>query len=193
MKKLIVLLFTLFLTLPLYADSVRDFEGNNKIKLDEHYICENEDEKIIFEMGFHKVNGKIFYFNYNVKIGYTVLTSVRDFKTKIEDRNVESYVFPYPSDTGLVAIIFIKNYNFKNEKTLFMNWINDDSSINWRNDHYNLFEDNSENIDQKYIDFSEKALDNIFRVLEFGTPFMPDDIWSIPDEKLRGGNFHVCK
>ena len=74
-----------------------------------------------------------------------------------------------------------------------MKWIKDDTSKDWVNEHFSLWDDNSKNINQKYINFSENALDVIFRILEFGTPFHPDDILTIPDEKLIGGDFFICK
>jgi hypothetical protein len=194
MKKLIIIIFTLFISHLANAESVRDFEGDEKIKLNESYKCVNfTDKKAKFKFGFHEIEGTTFAFLYTEEAAHTAFAAARVYKSKVKNREVISYVFPYPTDGGLVGVIFTKNWNKKNEKLFFMKWIKDDTSIDWVNEHFNLWDDNSKNINQKYIDFSEKALDVIFRIFEFGTPFHPDDILTIPDEKLIGGDFFTCK
>ena len=194
MKKLFILIITLFVAHLANAESVRDFEGDEKIKLNESYKCvRTTDKKVNFKFGFHEIEGTTFVFLYTEETAYTAFAAARVYKSKVKNREVISYVFPYPTDGGLVGVIFTKNWNKKNEKLFFMNWIKDDTSIDWVNEHFNLWDDNSKNINQKYINFSEKALDVIFRIFEFGTPFHPDDMWTIPDEKLTGGDFFTCK
>jgi len=192
---LFILLISLFIFRPSLAETTLDFEADPKIKIDEHYKCHDfDDESFKLEIGFHRVNGKMFSFLVIEGEGYEVWTSARVFNSKFENRDVVSYILPFPTKEGLGNLAFVKNFYFKGEKTIYMDWIKDDSSIDWVNNHWDLQSDRDENFDQKLIDYSEEALDHIFRVLEFGEPFEPDDIiLSIPEEKTIGGYILVCK
>ena len=195
MKKIFITLIFLLIANHSFAETTLDFEGDPKIKIDEHYKCEDtEDKSIKLEIGFHRVNGKMFFFLFSEEYGYTVRASLRVFNSKASGRDVVSYIFPYPTDLGLANGAFLKNWHSK--KLMIISWFKDDSSIDWLNNRLDLDIDHreDENFDQKLIDYSEKALDNIFRVLEFGEPFEPDDVTvNIPEGKTTGRIFFVCK
>jgi len=195
MKKIFITLIFLLITNHSFAETTLDFINDPKIKIDEHYKCQDfEDKSFKLEGGFHKVNGKMFYFLFSKEFGYDVWTSVRVFNSKVKKRDVVSYIFPLPTKSGLANAAFFKNLHSKGEKIMFMDWIKDDSSIDWLNNHIDILSDRDENFDQKLIEYSEKALDHIFRVLEFGEPFEPDDVTvNIPEDKIVPGYILVCK
>ena len=198
MNKIIILFIIIFFTQPLYANSILDFEGDNKVKIDEHYKCEDyEDKSIKLELGFHNLNNSTFVLFFNEDEGYTVHVSARNFKSKMKDREIISYIFPFPTEAGLASGAFIQNFNFKNEKIFFLDWFEDKSSIDWVNDHNNLFREIDKNFyknfDKNLVNFSEKALDNIFKALDLGKPFEPDDIVVGSKNLVTGSRFFTCK
>lgn len=193
---LFILLISLFIFRPLLAETTLDFEGDPKIKIDEHYKCEgSQDKSFKVEMGFHRVNGKMFFFGFlEEDDGYTVQSSVRVFNNKASGSDVVSYIFPYPTGEGLANAAFLKNWHSKN--LMIISWFKDDSSIDWVNNHLDLITDHreDENFDQKLIDYSEEALDHIFRALKFGEPFEPDDVIAgLQDGTVTGSRIWVCK
>ena len=113
MKKLIIIIFTLFVSQLVNAESILDFEGNIKDikdKFDEHYKCghlKNKSQK--YEIAFKKINGRMYAFN--IIEDYVFVTSnVKIYNSKLsDDRNVDSYIFVQPTNHGLAGGIFQKN------------------------------------------------------------------------------------
>ena len=176
-----------------FAETTLDFEGDPKIKIDEHYKCQHfKDKSFKLEVGFHRVNGKMFSLIFVEEYGYDVWTSARVFNSKFKKRDVVSYIFPYPTGEGLAGAAFLNKWHSK--KLMIISWFKDDSSIDWLNNHIELLSDRDENFDQKLIEYSEKALDHIFRGLKFGEPFEPDDIIAgLGDGTSTGARILVCK
>ena len=194
MKKIFITLIFLLIANHSFAEKTLDFEADLKIKIDEHYKCKgSKDKPFKLEIGFHKVNGKMFAFTFESDIGYLVHSSVRVFNNKVSNYDVVSYIFPLPTEVGLAAGVFLKNYY--STDILTISFFKDDSSIDWLNNHTELLSDRlvGENIDQKLIEYSEKALDHIFKALEFGEPFEPDDIMYAPDGLITGSRLLFCK
>ena len=192
MKKIFITLIFLLIANHSFAETTLDFEGDPKIKIDENYKCEGSDDKSFkLEIGFHRVNGKMFFFLFGSDFGYLVQSNLRVFNNKVSGYDVVSYIFPFPTEVGLAGGVFLKNYYTSNILTI--SWFKDDSSIDWLNNHIELLSDRDENFDQKLIEYSEKALDHIFRVLEFGEPFEPDDIMLPPDGLVTGARKLFCK
>jgi len=194
MKKIFITLIFLLIANHSFAETTLDFEGDPKIKIDEHYKCEgSQDKSIKLEMGFHRVNGKMFFFGFSEEDdGYLVQSSLRVFNNKVSGRDVVSYIFPFPTDVGLAGVAFLNKWHSK--KLMIISWFKDDSSIDWLNNHIELLSDRDENFDQKLIEYSEKALDHIFRGLKFGEPFEPDDIIAgLGDGTSTGARILVCK
>ena len=194
MKKIFISLIFLLIANHSFAETTLDFEADLKIKIDEHYKCKgSQDKSFKFEIGFHRVNGKMFFFLFGSDFGYLVQSNLRVFNNKVSGYDVVSYIFPLPTEVGLAAGVFLKNYYSKDILTI--SFFKDDSSIDWLNNHTELLNDRlvGENIDQKLIEYSEKALDHIFRVLEFGEPFEPDDIMLPPDGLVTGARLLFCK
>ena len=194
MKK-ILLFISLLIFQPLYAESVLDYEGNKINKLDEHYKCHHfEDKSQKINVGFKEVNGKMFAFLTQQNKVFA-FSSVRAFKSKVlGGHDSVSYIFVYPSNEGLAVGLFSKDFHFVGQLALILSWIEGGKNINWAEEHYNLFQD-TKNIDERLINFSEKALDLIFTELEFGDPFEPDDLWGeIGNTSKEIGNLiMVCK
>ena len=196
MKKIFLTLIFLLIANHSFAETTLDFEGDPKIKIDEHYKCKgSQDKSFKFEMGFHRVNGKMFFFGFlEEDDGYTVQSSVRVFNNKVSGSDVVSYIFPYPTGEGLAGAAFLNKWHSK--KLMIISWFKDDSSIDWAINHLDLITDHreDENFDQKLIEYSEKALDHIFRGLKFGEPFEPDDIIAgLGDGTSTGARILVCK
>ena len=194
MKKIFLTLIFLLIANHSFAETTLDFEGDPKIKIDENYKCEGSDDKSFkLEIGFHRVNGKMFFFLFSEEYGYTVRASLRVFNSKVSGRDVVSYIIPYPTDKGLAGAAFLNEWHSK--KLMIVSWFKDDSSIDWLNNHLDLYIDHreDENFDQKLIEYSEKALDHIFKALEFGEPFEPDDVMYAPDGLITGSRLLFCK
>ena len=193
MKKIFITLIFLLIANHSFAETTLDFEGDPKIKIDENYKCEGSDDKSFkLEIGFHRVNGKMFFFLFGSDFGYLVQSNLRVFNNKVSGYDVVSYIFPFPTGAGLAGAVFLKNYYTSNILTI--SWFKDDSSIDWLNNHIELLSDRDENFDQKLIEYSEKALDHIFRGLKFGEPFEPDDIIAgLGDGTSTGASILVCK
>jgi hypothetical protein len=197
MKKIFISLIFLLIANHSFAETTLDFEGDPKIKIDENYKCEGSDDKSFkLEIGFHRVNGKMFFFllSEDEEDGYTVRASLRVFNNKVSGYDVVSYIFPFPTGAGLAGAVFLKNYYTSNILTI--SWFKDDSSIDWFNNYSDLVffgSRDDENFDQKLIDYSEKALDHIFKALEFGEPFEPDDVMYAPDGLVTGARLLFCK
>ena len=63
MKIVIIIFYFLFLSNLANAQSIRDFEGDEKIKLNESYKCvKTTDKKAKFKFGFHEIEGTTFVF-----------------------------------------------------------------------------------------------------------------------------------
>jgi len=200
MKSLIIIVFnllflsiTLFLPQSLYAASIADFTNIKNIKLDEKYKCKEYEGSLKLKMGFHEVNGNMFVLIDNGDDSYYAHSHSKVYKEKVENTEVTSYVFSWPSNYGLAGAVFTKNFLIPGEKHLYIKYLKNYGTINWVNEHEKIFNNNGNNFDQDLIDFNEKAQKVIFNELEFGNPFKPEDIYAIPDKKLIGGHFLICK
>tara|TARA_B100000686_G_C16234896_1_gene686722 strand:- start:69 stop:650 length:582 start_codon:yes stop_codon:yes gene_type:complete len=193
MKKIFLTLIFLLIANHSFAETVLDYEQINK--LDQHYKCQDfEDKSEKMEIGFKEVNGKMFSFLTHQNQAFA-FSSVRTYKSKVVgDRDSVSNIFAYPSNEGLAVAVFSRDFHYDGELALILSWIKDGNKINWAEEHYNLFQD-TKNIDERLINFSEKALDLLFTKLEFGDPFEPDDIWGeIGNTSNEIGNLiMVCK
>ena len=193
MKNLIIFTFTLFITQSLYVASITDFVNIKNVKLNEKYKCKEYKGSSKLNVGFQEVNGNMFVLFDNGDDSYFVHSHSKVYKEKVENTEVTSYVFSWPSNSGLAGAIFTKNFLIPGEKHLYIKYLKNYGSINWVNEHEKIFIDNSDNFDQDLIDFNEKAQKVIFKELEFGNPFKPEDIYAIPDKKIIGGHFFICK
>jgi len=195
MKKIFITLIFLLIANHSFAETILDYEGDSISKLDQHYKCQDFDDKSQkFEIGFKEVNKRMFAFASQQNYVFP-LSSVRTYNSKaVGDLDVVSNIFAYPTNVGLAVGVFTKDFHYKGELALILSWIKGGNSTNWAEEHYNLFQD-TKNIDERLFNFSEKALDLIFTTLEFGEPFEPDDIWGeIGETSNETGNLiMVCK
>jgi len=192
MKFIITVFYLLFLSNIALAESILDYQ-NKKIKINDHYTCKLfKEESVKVEIAFKEINGKLFAFFYDKEVGYEVFSSVRVFKTKGKESIITSYIFPFYSPEGLGNVGF---YKFSNSKKILMmiDILKDQGSINWTEEWTNVVGD-EKNLEDNLFNLSEKALNHIFKILDFGDPFEADDaIHGLPMDKIISAAYFDCK
>ena len=196
MKSLIIIVFNLlFLSNISLAESILDYQ-NKKIKINDHYTCKLfKEESFKVEIAFKEINGKLFAFFYDKEVGYEVFSSVRVFKTKGKESIITSYIFPYYNDQGLMNVGFYKVSNSK-KIMMMMDVLKDQGSINWAEEWVNALGDAKDlkDLEDNLFNISEKALNHIFKILDFGDPFEADDaIHGLPTDRIQSSAYFNCK
>ena len=193
MKMIFIIFYFLFLSNLASAKSILDYQ-NKKNKINDQYTCELDGDKSFkLEIAFEDINGKLFAFFYDEEFGYDVLSSVRVFETKIKDSKIiTSYIFPFYHDQGLGNVGFYK-FSYSKKIMMMMDILKDQGSNNWTEEWINVVGD-EKNIEDNLFNLSERSLNHIFKVLDFGVPFQADDaIQGLPMDKIQGGFYLMCK
>tara|TARA_B100001093_G_C26825705_1_gene1013886 strand:+ start:106 stop:693 length:588 start_codon:yes stop_codon:yes gene_type:complete len=193
MKKLIVLSISFILIFKVVlADTTSKYYGKNKDSLDEYFICKAFKGDDILEIGFKDIDDHKFVFLLSDKKVTDFVVNTKIFSSSIDERNVTTYMFPFPTPNGLTNASFTKNLNLQNEFLIWLDFI--DTSDEWYNKYYELLDKSSslKDFDNNLIKYTNDALEIAFKILDYGTPFEPDDLLSEPENDL-GGYIFECK
>lgn len=218
MKYFITLFYLLFLSNIALAESSLNYFGSEKGSLDKHFKCkmDNQNDEIA-EFGFRKINNNLFVYKWwkeekSYDVPYSV---VKTFKSKIQGKNIEIFLFFEPGDPTMPTGSYI-NLNVlvtSNDSKYFPYyeyWV--DSSENDKiegnstknyiyDDWANIINNNvEENYDQNLKNWTDKTYNFLKKKLDFGEPFEIVDLEVVPWEKVLAkynGNpvffTHKCK
>tara|TARA_S200000501_G_C20611004_1_gene650311 strand:- start:57 stop:716 length:660 start_codon:yes stop_codon:yes gene_type:complete len=203
MKFIITVFYLLFLSNIALSETALDYFRSEKGSLDKHFKCKMDNQKDnIEEFGFRKINNNLFVYKWwkeqkSYDVPYSV---VKSFKSKIQGKNFEVFLFFEPGDPTMPTGSFIKLNVFattsKGAKYFpyYQYWIdnseNDKTEGNiTKNDIYddwaNMFNDtDEETFDQDLKNWTDKTYNFLKKKLDFGEPFEIIDLEVVPWEKV---------